>query len=139
MANRLRSQREVERVGDDALLAQSSRAGTSGPYAGSLDAMGWYNSNSGSQTHEVAQKQPNAWGLYDMHGNVFEWCLDGYAESLPGGSVTDPLGPSSLGVAARGGSCALGAFSARSAFRVIYTPGMGMANVGFRIALAPSP
>jgi len=56
--------------------------------------MGWYDSNSGSTTHAVAQKQANAWGLFDMHGNVYEWCNDWY-DTYPDISVTDPGGPSS--------------------------------------------
>ncbi len=67
------------------------RAGSTGDYAGDLDAMAWYSENSGKTTHRVGTKQPNAWGLYDMHGNVRNWCLGWYGR-YPGGSVTDPVG-----------------------------------------------
>jgi formylglycine-generating enzyme required for sulfatase activity len=57
------------------------RAGTTGDYAGDLDSMAWYGQNSGNQTHPVGQKQPNAFGLYDMYGNVWEWCEDVFHDS----------------------------------------------------------
>ena len=52
------------------------RAGTTEDFAGNVDQMAWYNHNSGEKTNPVAKKKPNAWGLYDMHGNVYEWCDD---------------------------------------------------------------
>lgn len=72
------------------------RAGTTTTYSYGDSANGsymWYSSNSSSKSHEVGTKSPNPWGLYDMHGNVWEWCLDWYASSLTGG--TDPKGSSS--------------------------------------------
>ena len=115
-------------------------AGTSGDYAGSLDSMGWYDGNSGGQTHPVAQKQPNAWGLYDMHGNVWEWCRDWYAGSLPGGTVRDPVGPSSGSFRVRrGGSWSLAASICRSANRSRFGPGRRGISLGFRLALSSVP
>ncbi|HRQ87933.1 MAG TPA: SUMF1/EgtB/PvdO family nonheme iron enzyme, partial [Bacteroidia bacterium] len=72
------------------------RAGTETAYAGSgrLDEMGWCDDNSGGKTHVAGGKQPNEWGLYDMHGNVFEWCRD-WRDDYAIGGATDPVGTSS--------------------------------------------
>jgi len=115
------------------------RAGTSGPYSGdgNLDDMGWHSENSGNTTHPVAQKQANAWGFYDMHGNVWEWCRDWFG-NYPGGSISDPTGPA-LGAVrvVRGGSCSVPARFCRSAFRRKIEPGNREDHLGFRLALGP--
>ncbi len=118
------------------------RAGTTGPYAGDLDAMAWYRKNSATndyadgQTHLVGQKQPNGWGLYDMHGNVMEWCADWYG-NYPGGEVTDPTGPTfGSGRVLRGGDWFLNAANCRSAGRRRIDAGERSFYFGFRLALS---
>jgi formylglycine-generating enzyme required for sulfatase activity/serine/threonine protein kinase len=111
------------------------RAGTTGDDFGDLNAMAWYGNNSGDQTHSVERKQANAWGLYDMLGNVWEWCLD-WKGDYPGGSVTDYRGPASGIVRVRrGGSWDYADFACRPSNR----DGAGKAgSQGFRLALSPS-
>ncbi len=83
------------------------RAGSDEPRYGELEQVAWYRDNSNRQTHPVAQKAPNAWGLYDMLGNVWEWCADGRRE-YEEGPVTDPVGPQDEGArrVIRGGAWA---------------------------------
>jgi formylglycine-generating enzyme required for sulfatase activity len=123
------------------------RAGTDGPDAGdlnALNAMAWYDDNSGKQTHEVATKAENNWGLCDMHGNVSEWCLDYYDDKYYSGysgvtQVTNPVGPTSgSSRVVRGGSWAIDWDDCRSAFRYASDPGDCENYLGFRIALVPS-
>jgi formylglycine-generating enzyme required for sulfatase activity len=110
------------------------RVGTAGPrYAEDLDAIAWYRENSGGETHAVGGKAPNGWGLYDMLGNVYEWCQDGprkYTEA----SAVDPVGSSGAGAdrVIRGGNWDNSAQFARAAFRDAFHPGDRRVSVGFR-------
>lgn len=110
------------------------RAGTETPrYAEKLDAIAWYEKNSKDETHEVKLKLPNAWGLYDMLGNVAEWCLDGWREYKAEMAI-DPLGPTDASVVRdiRGGSWLWNAQDARAACRSGTYPSDRREVIGFR-------
>jgi formylglycine-generating enzyme required for sulfatase activity len=110
------------------------RAGTttrysSGDSEADLARVGWYDENSGRRLHAVAEKEPNPFGLFDMHGNVFEWCGDNYdAYAISHG------GDGSASRVMRGGSWDFPAELARSAFRYYDLPGLRHNYVGFRAA-----
>jgi hypothetical protein len=98
-----------------------------------ISEYGWYSGNSGNKTHPVASKKTNAFGLHDVHGNVWEWVQDWYGNSLPGG--VDPRGPSTGSYRViRGGSWYNSAEDLRSAYRYDYGPGGRSFLVGFRLS-----
>jgi formylglycine-generating enzyme required for sulfatase activity len=98
----------------------------------------WYSDNSTNMTHPVGQKLPNPWGLYDMHGNVWEWCQDYWYGLYPGGIALDPQGPATgLDRVIRGGGWNDGAGYCRSAVRGDGNPGYRFVFIGFRVVLAP--
>lgn len=102
-----------------------------------LGSYSWYQGNSNSQTHAVATKQPNAWGLYDMHGNVWEWCSDWYDGNYYSSSPSvDPNGPSSgSSRVLRGGSWYANPVYCRSAYRSGIAPDNRDCSRGFRVVL----
>ena len=125
------------RLPSEAEWEYACRAGTTGPYAGSsLDSLGWYSGNSGNRTQEVGTKSANAWGLRDMHGNVWEWCEDRYGAYKNLNIVQNPISATtgSLRVL-RGGSWDFDARRCRSASRNDLGPTFRDFNCGFRLVL----
>ena len=125
----------IYRLPTEAEWEYAAQAGATGDYGamGKLDEIAWYNKNSGKRTHPVGQKKPNAWGLYDMSGNVMEWVQDLFG-NYPSGAVTDATGPlaGSFRVV-RGGSWIDSAGNCQSVYRNGFTPFTFGNNLGFRL------
>jgi formylglycine-generating enzyme required for sulfatase activity len=131
----------VYRLPTEAEWEYACRAGTttewsSGDDEKSLEDVAWFESNSGNETHPVAHKKPNAWGLHDMHGNVWEWCSD-WQGPFAAGEVSDPTGPvAGSDRSRRGGSwCNIAAYC-RSADRRGLPAAVARYDGGFRLAVS---
>jgi formylglycine-generating enzyme required for sulfatase activity len=140
-----RSAGRVYRLPTEAEWEYACRAGSATIYSfgdseWSLGKYAWYDSNSGRKTHPVGQKRPNAWGLYDMHGNVWEWCSDWYDVSYYASSPEDdPTGSvKAISRVLRGGSWLNFGRFCRSAFRYWFVPVRRNGVYGFRVAQGQS-
>ena len=131
------------RLPTEAEFEYASRAGSTNRFSYGDDPgytqlanYAWYDANSGMTTHPVGGKLPNRWGLYDISGNLWEWCSDWYGNYL-GGSVTDPQGAvSGMVRVVRGGGWESPASNCRSAQRATYDPSVRDWGFGFRVVLA---
>jgi formylglycine-generating enzyme required for sulfatase activity len=139
--------RQAVRLPTEAEWEYACRAGSNtkfcfGDANEGLGDYAWYGDNTGRTTQPVGQKKPNAWGLYDMHGNVWEWCADWYGD-YPKGVVTDPQGPASGTYRVlRGGCWFYDPFLCRSAYRDSDSPDYRYGHCGFRVVVsvsAPGP
>ena len=134
----------VFRLPTEAEWEYACRAGTTtrfywGDYSDAnttINDYAWYSANDGSTTMPVGGLLPNDWGLYDIAGNVFEWCQDWYG-TYDSGPDTDPAGPSGSYRVIRGGSWNVNSVFCRSAFRYYYIPDDRSYFIGFRVVLAP--
>ena len=130
--------KKLYRLPTEAEWEYSCRAGTTtafyfGDDKGVLGQYAWFSDNSDEKTHPVGQKKPNQWGLYDMHGNVHQWCQDVYGE-YPQKDVVDPTGAEKSEFRVlRGGSYGDHPMYCRSACRGRWEPGQSGGTVGCRL------
>ncbi len=143
--NALGKERGQFRLPTEAEWEWACRAGTrtrfySGGDEGALGDYAWSDANSGSTTHPVGTRKPNAWGLYDLRGNVWEWCGDWYGKYVHGRMPkADPTGPvTGTSRVWRGGSWRRGAGYGRSSCRDGSHPAVGIHDMGFRVVVSSS-
>lgn len=135
-----RSAGRVYRLPTEAEWEYACRAGNAAAFCfgdeeAGVGEHGWSAENSQHQTHPIAQKKPNRWGLYDMHGNVWEWCSDRFGD-YPKGAVTDPHGAAKgIDRVVRGGCWVNLAMDCRSASRRRYAPTLRDGYFGLRLAM----
>jgi formylglycine-generating enzyme required for sulfatase activity len=128
------------RLPTEAEWEYACRAGTSSPYSfeggeEELPRHAWFAENSDQRTHVVGETKANKFGLHDMHGNVWEWVWDGFADYYLRSPEADPVGPSQAASRViRGGSWYNGPHGCRSAYRDWNAPGYRYFNLGFRVA-----
>ncbi|OKJ28192.1 sulfatase-modifying factor protein [Streptomyces sp. CB02366] len=116
------------RLPTEAEWEYACRAGTDGPRYGELDEIAWYRGNSNERVHEVGGRRPNAWGLHDMLGNVWDWCWDVYDAEVYGGYRV-----------LRGGGWFDEHWSCRASARRRSHPALQVDDVGFRLARSTTP
>lgn len=125
------------RAGTETYFNTGNNLSGDGKTSTELALAGWYYSNSSSNTHIVGGKKANAFGLFDMHGNVWEWCNDWYG-SYSSSGVTNPTGPSAGSYRVlRGGGWSYIAASCGSAYRYKYHPTIAFIRLGFRVVRRP--
>ena len=128
------------RLPTEAEWEYACRAGSKAAFAGSgdPDKMAWHMDNSGERPRQVATRAPNAWGIYDMHGNAMEWTADFFAGAYDGKAATDPKGAKEGNTrVARGGSWLHFPRACRSAARASVRPASGPQHLGFRVVMDP--
>ncbi|HVN78301.1 MAG TPA: formylglycine-generating enzyme family protein [Terriglobia bacterium] len=130
------------RLPTEAEWEYACRAGDKGAFGGAaqMNDVGWDEGNSDGETHVVASKRPNAWGLFDLHGNVAEWCADYYSPEYPDHGDVDPTGPAEgKARVVRGGSYAYFAASCRCAARSSLPEAYQVSYTGFRVVMEVAP